>query len=212
MIPLTNLSKTKTLMDFEKSLFRIDIPTGSPDAGKLLVSEPFMTDQYFSHSVISLVDYDRDGTSMGIVMNRATSYTVGQLIEGFDDDVDAPVFCGGPLSPDRLFYIHRLGNLFTGCREISRGLWIGGDFDQMKEYVAAGNPTAGLIRFFIGYSGWEARQLDREISQHVWAVADALSPKKMLTGADDAYWHRMVRTMGEEYRPWLLHPMNPQAN
>ncbi len=199
-------------MDFEKSIFKIDIPTGSPKTGKMLVSEPFMTDRYFSHSVIALVDYNRDATSMGIVMNRALNYTVGQLIEGFDDSVDAPIFCGGPLSPDRLFYIHRLGNMFSGCQQICPGLWIGGDFGQMKEYVAEGNPTEGLLRFFIGYSGWEARQLDREISQHVWAVADPMTPKKMLTGSDDAYWHSMVRSMGNDYRPWLLHPMNPQAN
>lgn len=198
--------------DFESSLFKIDIPTGRPHRGSMLVAEPFLNDGYFNHAVVTLIDYGGGNSTMGIVMNRATGYTLGQLIEGFDDNCDEPVFCGGPMSSNRLFFIHRLGDLIPESNEIIPGLWIGGDFNLIKAYVSDGNPTEGLIRFFIGYSGWEKGQLEQEIDEHVWAVTDPLSPKKILTGYDNAYWHKYVRRMGPAYRPWLYHPMNPCVN
>lgn len=200
------------MLDLDRTLFNINVDSRKPHGGSLLVAEPFLHEDYFNHAVILLVDYDDAAQSMGIVMNRSTGYTLGELIDELPDDLAIPVYCGGPMSCDRLFYIHSLGAIFNDCRQITDGLYIGGDFNQVLEYVKSGYPTDGLIRFFVGYSGWEIGQLDKELSEHVWAVTKALPTAKMLDGANDAYWHRVVRSMGEKYRGWLYHPMNPTAN
>ena len=140
------------MKDLDNTLFSIDISTSIPQPGSLLVAEPFLSDEYFNHSVISLVDYAQGESSMGIVMNRKSGYTLGQMIEGFDDNVDIPIYIGGPMSRNRMFYIHQLGGLFTGAVEIQPGLWIGGNYNQVLEYVRDGYPADNLIRFFIGYS------------------------------------------------------------
>lgn len=200
------------MKDLDKTLFGIDISTPMPHEGSLLVSEPFLDDNYFSHAVITLVDYTPGRSAMGMVMNRTSGYTLGQMIEGFDDDVDIPVYIGGPMSRNRMFYIHRLGNLFNDSVEIIPGLWIGGDYNQVLQYIREGYPADNLIRFFIGYSGWDGNQLEDEIRDHVWAVTTPMSPQQMLTGANDTYWHKVVRRMGPRYRGWQLQPMFPNAN
>ncbi|MBD5209941.1 MAG: YqgE/AlgH family protein [Bacteroidales bacterium] len=200
------------MKDLDKTLFNIDISTMSPREGSLLVAEPFLSDEHFNHAVISLIDYSPEGSSMGIVMNRTSGYTLGQLVEGFADDVDIPVYFGGPMSRNRMFYIHRLGDLFNGAVEIMPGLWIGGDYNQVLQYVRDGYPSDDLIRFFIGYSGWDAGQLESEVREHVWAVTNPLSPEQMLRDSDDTYWHKVVRQMGSQYRGWQMQPMFPAAN
>lgn len=200
------------MKDLDNSLFNIKIDSKGPYRGAILVAEPFLTDEYFNHAVISLVDYTPGENAMGIVLNRTSGYTLGQIIEGFDDDVDIPIFLGGPLSRNRLFYIHCLGNIFSGAVEIQPGLWIGGDYNQVLQYIRDGYPTDGLIRFFIGYSGWDKWQLEDEINNYVWAVAPPLSSNEILSGCDDSYWHKVVKQMGPKYRGWQMHPMFPTAN
>lgn len=200
------------MKDLDNSLFNIKIDSKGPYRGAILVAEPFLSDEYFNHAVISLVDYTPGENAMGIVLNRTSGYTLGQIIEGFDDDVDIPIFLGGPLSGNRLFYIHCLGNIFSGAVEIQPGLWIGGDYNQVLQYIRDGYPTDGLIRFFIGYSGWDKWQLEDEINNYVWAVAPPLSSNEILSGCDDSYWHKVVKQMGPKYRGWQMHPMFPTAN
>lgn len=200
------------MIDLENLIFNIKIDSKEPYQGAIIVAEPFLTDEYFNHAVIYLVDYAPDKNVMGIVLNRTSGYTLGQVIEGFDDNVDIPIFLGGPLSRNRLFYIHRLGNIFSGAIELQPGLWIGGDYDQVLQYIRDGYPTDELIRFFVGYSGWDKGQLEGEINNYVWAVAPQLSVNEILSGSDDSYWHKVVKRMGSKYRGWQIHPMFPTAN
>lgn len=200
------------LPNLDSSLFRISIPTGKPQCGDLLVAEPFLREEYFNHAVIALIDYEESKSVMGLVLNKPTGYTLGQAIEGIDDDVDIPIYCGGPLSCDRLFYLHSLPRQISGSRRIGPGLYIGGDFEQIKSYVNMGLETEGLIRFFVGYSGWDPNQLEDEIKRHVWAVAPKPLNKEIFREDSDSFWYRTVRSMGDAYRNWLYHPVNPQYN
>lgn len=200
------------MIDFDKILFNIDIASGMPNQGALLVAEPFLKDQYFGHSVIFLVDYAPMGNAMGIVVNTPTAYTLQGLVKGICREEEIPIWCGGPMSCDRLYYIHTLGRLIPGSREIVPGVFIGGDFDAMTEYVNSGCQIKGCLRFFIGYSGWSPGQLDDEIRNNVWAVMDLPSVNGLMLNPDASYWHRHVRMLGDDFRGWLYHPRNPQFN
>lgn len=198
--------------NLDSSLFKINLPTGEPGVGSILVAEPFLREEYFNHGVIALVEYERGKSSMGLVLNKATGYTLGEAIEGIDDEVDIPIYCGGPLSCDRLFYLHTLGKEFDGARRIASNLYIGGDFEQVKSYVNMGLETEGKMRFFVGYSGWDPYQLESEIENHVWAVAPEEACAEIFRQEGDSFWYRIVRLLGKPYRNWLYHPVNPQYN
>lgn len=201
------------MIDFDHLLFNIEFDSRTPAPGALLVAEPFLRDAYFQHAVICLIEYAPSSTAMGIVMNHPTAYSLAHLISSIDPVLEIPVFCGGPLSCDRLYYMHTLGTeIIPDSRKIKQGLYIGGDFNAMTHYVNSGYPTEGCIRFFVGYSGWSQCQLDQELNEHTWAVADFDTPESLLTGRGDKYWHRKVRTLGSDFRGWRYHPQNPQAN
>jgi putative transcriptional regulator len=200
------------LPNLDSSLFKINLPTGNPVLGSILVAEPFLREDYFNHGVISLIEYEQGKSAMGLVLNKTTGYTLGDAIEGILDEVDVPIYCGGPLSCDRLFYLHSLGNEFNGATRIADDLYVGGDFQQVKEYVNMGCETEGKMRFFVGYSGWEPNQLEEEIAKHVWAVAPKPANRELFREDGDSFWYRIVRLLGEPYRNWLYHPVNPQYN
>ncbi len=140
--------------NLDSSIFKINHPTGPPSPGTLLVAEPFLKEDHFNHAVILLVEHTAGKPAMGLVLNKPTGYTMGEAIEGVDESVDLPIYCGGPMSCDRLFYLHSLPGEFEGSRHIAGDLFIGGDFDQVKRYLNMGLPTRGRMRFFVGYSGW----------------------------------------------------------
>ncbi len=198
--------------NLDSTLFKINLPTSHPQPGVLLVAEPFLREDHFNHAVITLVEYARRKSAMGLVLNKPTGYTLGEAIDGINDDVDTPIYCGGPVACDRLFYLHSLGNELPNSRKLSDDLFIGGDFDSVKAYVNMGLPTEGLIRFFVGYSGWDPGQLEEEIRTHVWAVAPRPANSEILREDGDSFWYHIVRTMGTPYRNWLYHPLNPQFN
>lgn len=198
--------------NLKNQLFDIDIPGPSPFRGCYLVAEPFLKESYFRHAVICLSDYEEGKEAMGLVMNRLTNLSLQELIEDVTAKKPVPIFCGGPMSGDRLFYMHTLGDIITDSQRVSDGLWIGGDFNEIIQYVNAGYQIDGDIRFFLGYSGWSPQQLEQEIRDRVWAVAPSPLPSKVLTDDNDAYWHRFVRHLGPAYRGWRFHPHNPHVN
>lgn len=198
--------------NLDSSVFKISMPTVKPYAGALLVAEPFLKEDWFNHAVIMLVDYEEGEKAMGLVLNHPTAYTLGEAIRGIDADVDTPVYSGGPVSTDRLFYLHTVPSEFPDCSEIAPGVYVGGDFDIVKDYLNAGGETEGLMRFFIGCSGWDAGQLEEEIKNHVWAVAPCPPASELFAETGDAMWHTAVRSLGPRFRHWLYHPLHPQLN
>lgn len=197
-----------------RHLFDINVVRRDIRGGSLLVAEPFLREGYFNHAVITLVDYVREQGAMGVVMNnQLPGTTLQSLIDGITVEEPVPVYCGGPVSSDRLFFMHTLGALFPEASEVSPGLYISGDFPTVVDYVNSGYPLEGRLRFFVGYSGWERGQLEKECMDKVWAVSEPVLPAEdALTGGEDAYWHKVVRLMGPSYRDWLRHPKNPSLN
>lgn len=198
--------------DLSSTLFNIKLSTAEPRSGSLLVAEPFLKEECFNHAVILLVDHGDGYASMGLTLNKHTGLTLGQVTDDVKPDCQVPIYAGGPVGDNRMFYLHTLPDIFDNSIEVTPGLYIGGEYNQVLDYVNEGYPTDGLLRFYVGYSGWEPGQLNEEIEKNVWAVAQPGKAQDLLTGCDDQFWHRTVRSMGLRYRGWQFHPMDPHAN
>ena len=174
------------MIDYDNMLFNIDIASGMPHPGAILVSEPFLREEYFAHAVICLVDYGLEESSMGVVMNRSTAYTLQGLVQGVSRREDVPVFCGGPMSCDRLYYLHTLGQFIPDSRQVVPGLYIGGDFNAMLDYVNSGLDIDGHIRFFIAAGRPVSLMKNFVTASGPWlsqAIRRSCSPERMtLTG------------------------------
>lgn len=201
------------MKDIITDIFNVSATKGDVRQGALLVAEPFLRESYFNHGVLSLVDYNPDDGAMGVVMNYRTGNMLSDVLDDISPQYDAPVYCGGPLGQDRLFFIHTLGpDIISEAREYAPGLFVGGDFNAITDYVNSGYQLDGVLRFFVGYSGWSRGQLEDELSENVWALTDFSDARELLHGSGDSYWHRCVRQLGDAYRAWQLLPRNIHAN
>ena len=135
---------------FKKKIKELNVLTASQ--GNILVAEPFMQDDYFKRAVVLLAEKNEEGT-VGFILNEQLNL---QLKDVIDEHLafDAPLFMGGPVEAQSLFYIHQCSEL-NEALEIGDSLYWSGDFEQLKEFMLLGKINQDEIKFFLGYSGWD---------------------------------------------------------
>ena len=92
-----------------KNIFKITHNDVLPIQGSILIAEPFLQDAYFQRSVVLLIEHTEHG-SMGFVLNKKTDLIVNSFFKEFAEFPEIPIYLGGPVSPNRLFFIHSLGD------------------------------------------------------------------------------------------------------
>ena len=196
-------------MDLRK-LFQIQSNTSKPQPGEILLSEPTMGDLHFGRAAVLLIDHnDAEGT-FGIIMNKPLSMRLNELVDTFND-FDAPVYLGGPVAENKIFFMHTLGDLVPESFEVVEGLYWGGDAEVLNTLIEQGIASKDNTRFFLGYSGWEAGQLASELERNSWVVCKA-GAKTLLNTPADRLWNTLVTRMGKEYALWSRFPKNPENN
>ena len=141
---------------------------------------------------------------MGVVLNRPIGKRLGELNGEFALGTLAgvPLFRGGPVQTKQL--------LLAAWQPQPDGfrLHFGIEPDKAIQLLAEDDTT---VRAFLGYSGWSAGQLETEMSQHTWIVADV--PEDLLTQAqDDSLWRTVLGRAGPEWRLLAGEPENPEQN
>lgn len=193
------------------NIFKITHNDLLPAKGSVLISEPFLQDAYFQRSVVLLVEHSPDG-SMGFVLNKRLELTVNTFFPELNDLPAIPIYLGGPISADKLFFVHTLGNLIIpDAEKISDSLYFDGDFNALKRYMLNGHPIEGRVRFFLGYSGWTKDQLHDEISQNSWVVSHEQS-NSLLKSEGEAFWKSSLSRLGGKYKTWVNYPKDPYLN
>jgi putative transcriptional regulator len=197
------------MMDFNPDIFKIQSNNVKPKKGRVLISEPFLPGNYFNRAVILLVAHSSKG-SVGFIMNKKLDFQIQDYISGFDD-TESDVYMGGPVSTDSIYFIHKRADLIPGSIQVLEDIHWGGDFGEMKRLINLGILLPGEVRFFLGYSGWDAGQLEREIKENSWLVNDVDSNLLMEELGADA-WVEFVKRAGERYTIWENFPENPSLN
>ena len=195
-------------MKLDIDIFNIKTNNLKPRKGRILISEPFLRGYHFSRSIILLTEHNAEG-SMGIVLNKPLDLRMGHVMRDVTFS-ESKLFCGGPVSPDKLFYVHAIKNV-PGVIELGRGLYFGGNFDYLKDYLDCNPESLNNIRFFIGYSGWSPNQLEEELKSDSWLVSDIL-PELVLNTSTDSLWKESVEALGSDYKCWISLPANPEMN
>jgi len=180
-----------------------------PEGGKLLLSEPFLKDLYFSRSVILLAEHNEEG-SYGLIMNKPINISISELVEDFPP-FDAPVYLGGPVNPNSVFYLHSMGHVIENCLKINENLYFGGDIEQIKDLILDNKIVPSAIKFYVGYSGWTPNQLNKELEEKSWVVVDYKN-LNFLENTPQVLWNNILKKMGKEYTYWAISPIDPQLN
>ncbi len=192
----------------ETDFFRIEQTNVVPQTGSILISEPFSRDAYFKRSIVLLTLNDEEG-SVGFILNKEVEMSLHDLF-GEDIDMEVSVSIGGPVSIDRVDYIHTLGSKIPESKHVVGDIYWGGNFEVMLSLLKAGIVSENQIRFFLGYSGWNKGQLENEIDHDYWLVANGDPHTIMLSDKD--YWKNTLKKMGKRYSVWLNLPEDPQFN
>ncbi len=180
-----------------------------PKKGSLLVAEPFLGDENFERSVVLLTEHNEDG-SIGFVLNKPLEVKIDDIAIDFPT-TNSIAHHGGPVQEDNLYFIHNKGNLLPGSDLIYNDWYWGGDLEPLKELLGLGLIAKENIRFYLGYSGWSAGQLDFEISEKSWVVLEPGTVDVFNCTTKDL-WKTALHTIGGSYPLWANSPVDPTLN
>lgn len=178
--------------------------------GELLIAEPsIIGDLSFNRSVILLADHNSEG-SVGFIINKPLRYHIGDLIP--EINAKFRIYNGGSVEQDNLYFIHNIPELIPNSVEISSGIYWGGDFESTKELINRGEIGKNNIRFFLGYTGWGANQLEEEMNSNSWILSANVYQNKILGKPTTHFWKEKILELGGDYIIWSNAPENPMMN
>ena len=178
--------------------------------GQLLIAEPsILGDVSFNRSVLLLAEHNEDG-SVGFILNKPLDYTISDLLP--EIEASFKIYNGGPVEQDNLYFIHTIPQLITNSVEISNGIYWGGDFELTKSLINDGKINKEDIRFFLGYTGWSASQLETEIQSTSSIIGVNNLKQEILSKSSKKFWKEKINELGGEYIIWSNAPENPNLN
>lgn len=181
-----------------------------PDKGCLLVAEPsIIGDVSFNRSVVLLAENNHSGF-VGFILNKPLNYTISDLIPTINSDLT--VYNGGPVEQDNMYFIHTIPDLIPNSIEISNGIYWGGDFDTVTQLLQSGQINSSEIRFFLGYSGWDIDQLEKELDINSWIVVENTYKNALFLKDNETFWKEKMMEFGGDYVIWSNAPENPNFN
>lgn len=181
-----------------------------PKQGNILISEPLMNDFHFGRSVILLIDHAETEGTLGIIINKTLNAEVGEIVDEFAG-FETPVYLGGPVADNQLFFVHTLGELIPDSCPIIPGLYWGGDRDTLKTLIQTGIANENNMRFYLGYAGWDSGQLVSELVRNSWIIGD-ITVEQFLQTPSEQMWQNFVDQQGERYAMWKRFPKNFEEN
>jgi len=167
--------------------------------GRLLIATPEMGDPRFRSAVIYICSHDRSG-AMGIIINKSKGrLNISDMLEniGIEGDVqiaDTPVLNGGPVDIDRGFVLHSSDYFQSDTSlKLSDTLNLTTTKDILISLVSDYAPEKAMLA--VGYSGWGAGQIEREVQDNAWIVADA--DEALIFDTDlDSKWKKALGSLG----------------
>lgn len=166
--------------------------------GKLLIAMPGMGDTRFEKSVVVVVAHGADG-GMGLIINKpAPSIGLGHLfdqlsIEG-EGGGDGPVYFGGPVENSRGFVLHNAEYRQDDTTlSIDTRFGMTATLDILRAMAEGVGPDKSLVA--LGYAGWGPGQLEEEIADNGWLIADA-DPDLVFSDDHSGKWIAAIQTLG----------------
>jgi len=179
------------------------------NTGDILIAKPFLQDGHFKRSVLYLCEHNSEG-SLGFVINKSHGLLLRDIFPHLKNG-NFPLFDGGPVSPNQLFYTHTLGSKLSDSQHVTDNVYWGGNFFQLSEMIEKGEVTSNEIRFYIGYSGWGAEQLTAEIDNDMWFIKPADYHKLMQINPDDLWGEELVK-INPGYKAFTDFSFDPSLN
>ena len=154
------------------SASRIDL------TNQFLIAMPGMADETFAGAVVYLCEHNEKG-ALGLVINKPIDIKLRKLFEKVELKLDReelaeqPVYFGGPVQTELGFVLHHPQGdpPYNSTLSIPGGLEMTTSKDVLEAMAGGTGPRKVLIT--LGYSGWQAGQLEDELGRNGWLTVDA---------------------------------------
>ena len=159
----------------------------------LLIAVPQMDDPNFARSVVLLVEHNESG-AMGIVVNQPSEIALSEI--GKEQGIRVhhgagSAYVGGPVQRERGFLVHRRATLPDSIA-LHDGVYLSVSTDSLKDLLE-GEPND--YRLCLGYAGWGAGQLERELVAGGWLSAQ-VSVGRIFDTPTGKMWDAVIRDLG----------------
>lgn len=173
--------------------------------GKVLLASPFMDDPNFIRAAVLICSHNDQGT-IGFVFNKPMLSTINEALETFPP-IRSNIFKGGPVEMNTLHFLHRSGSILTDSVPICPGVFWSGDFKMLKFLIRNDLIKSNDIRFFVGYSGWDKGQLEKEIKENVW-ISSNMDANYLFKFSSKDIWKSMIKDKRKHFPPLADIPEN----
>lgn len=163
-----------------------------------LIAMPAMADLNFSRTVAFIAEHGDEG-ALGVIINRPVDLSIKELFERIEIPFDREelgaqrVYYGGPVQTDRGFVLHRPIGEWQSTLRVSDELALTSSKDILLALSAEGEPSDVLIT--LGYSGWDAGQLEEELIQNAWLTVPA-DPRVIFDVPPEERFDAAMRLLG----------------
>ena len=175
--------------------------------GQLLVASPGLLDPNFRRTVVLVVAHDDDG-AVGIVLNRESETEVIVAVPELAELGGAAgrISVGGPVQGEAVIVLAEWDDAEEAGSIVFDDVGLMGAEAELERVAAA----TRRVRIFAGYAGWTAGQLEAELAEPSWILAEA-DPGDVF-GDDPDLWATVLRRKGGSYRLLATMPENPSLN
>jgi putative transcriptional regulator len=189
----------------------MDLLKNKPSAGRhgfldghFLIAMPGMKDDRFARAVIYVCAHSEEG-AMGLIINQVQQMQFPDLLVQLgiieekevirlpDSARNFVIRNGGPVDRSRGFVLHTGDYRVESSLPVSQEICLTATIDILRAISKGRGPRKALMA--LGYSGWGAGQLEKEIQENGWLTCPAL-PDLLFDGDMERKYDRVVASLG----------------
>jgi putative transcriptional regulator len=165
---------------------------------QLLIAMPTLQDPNFARTVTYICEHGEHG-AMGIVLNRPTDLRLADVLQhmqiegGMGAAGEQTVYLGGPVEEERGFVLHTHTDPWDSTLAVDEEISITTSRDILEAMARGTGPRRTLVA--LGYAGWGAGQLEREMQQNAWLSGPA-DQSILFDLPADQRWEAAARLLG----------------
>jgi len=159
---------------------------------------PALSGSFFHRAVVYICEHDTQG-AIGLIVNKPTHVMLPELLNHLEISNAAtplramPVFFGGPVQKGQGMVIHNSQQQWKTTIALSESLFLTTSTDILEKMGSPDGPEKSLVT--LGYSGWEAGQIEQEIVNNSWLTVSA-EESILFDIPADKRWHEAAKLLG----------------
>lgn len=189
-----------------------------PAQGMFLVASRQIKDPRFRQSVVLLLSVEPTG-AVGLIINKPSGMKLSSLFSDMRKTSEKRdrLYFGGPVETRKALILFRSRRPPGLTQPVLRNVSVSTNGDFIRQALRK-NRAGKDYKLFMGYAGWGAGQLDREIRRGGWYVLRAddetvfkedetkIWPALIRKGEEILVWERQVDIWLADTARLLLHP------